>query len=216
MLPEPGYPRRVASQAASVVVAAVLLPGCGVAFPLVAPLFDHGSGVAGYGCIVTASPVFLSESEAQDIILDELHALGWTEVSDEGHCAAWSGDRVAHRDSLIEVLDGVTVTDRLDLCGGGVGVEFFSERDFERMVLSLEPTSSVVSMDHKSIADHARLSMAASLPPGAPRHVGVIYDPVEDDWRSSQYEPTGREQAEAEVRAQVRDFDTWLRVRREP
>jgi hypothetical protein len=44
--------------------------------PIVAPIFNHGEGIGGIGCIVMTPPVFLCEEEARKIIEDELGKVG--------------------------------------------------------------------------------------------------------------------------------------------
>ena len=43
---------------------------------IVAPVFDHGPGRGAWGCIAVSPPVFMAESEAREIIEDELAKYG--------------------------------------------------------------------------------------------------------------------------------------------
>ena len=54
------------------------LNGCEADLPntITAPVFEHGSGTGGIGCMMIAPPVFLSEEEALQLIKDQLSANG--------------------------------------------------------------------------------------------------------------------------------------------
>lgn len=42
----------------------------------IAPIFEHGSGVGSYGCMVISPPIYISEADAKNIIYNELAANG--------------------------------------------------------------------------------------------------------------------------------------------
>src|SRR5450759_3640970 len=42
----------------------------------VAPVFEHGKGVGSFGCIAVNPPIFLSEDEARQVIVEEAKRAG--------------------------------------------------------------------------------------------------------------------------------------------
>jgi hypothetical protein len=199
----------------------------------VAPLFIHGEGRGGFGCIVVNPPVFLSEDEALQVIRDESGKAGLK------FSAAGPKARQAELPVTNECGFGrpdTRGTQKQDLSFDGfdkkhnVAFEFVSEEHFVKWEGKTRRRCGTVSVfDMKGTAEILRSGLASS--PGLP-WVGVFYepgahpprerpgtvDPRQKDWQVraqamwKEQEEAGRQLGEAELREQVRDFIEWLKA----
>lgn len=183
------------------------------------PIFEHGTGRGSYGCDSVASPVYLSEEEAAQVIREEALLQG----VDFSGCKTIYGDFPAtslysFRD---EHSDPGTWKGSLDLDGYdshlGIGFEYISEPDVSAWLVDRNPVATVACYDMKGTAER----MA-----GMVSDVAVFYDPTADfgdfDWSQvgmdteqyqeylAQFEAEQKEQMKEQLREQVRDFLTWL------
>jgi len=203
------------------------LPSVGAA--VVAPIFEHGEGRGVTGCVVVAAPVFLSEEEALQVIVEVLGKAG-VEVT---------ARNVVMKDVVIpvrgiveyEVAGKPAMAVRefpalgqplsVDIEDGKrhIGVEFVSCRDYTRLggVASL---STVQEYDFKQVAKGVA---GAVREKGTGLYFGTFYDPVhhgdkevvrpEDD-RSRTVGAIGvlsESEARHLLRLQVQDFVDWLK-----
>lgn len=199
----------------------------------VAPLFQHGDGVGSYGCIATAAPVFLSEDEARQIITDEGKRAGLTFVAGTSALKGVNVPLIEALDMQVKRKDGKLgkipakfKTKKADVKLDGedkkrkISFEFVSHEDFGEW--SVEDPVQIASVAWDDILGTAALlreSLAKSKPKGT---FGVFYDPVA--YSSFRFEEQGfsadaaardkaeREQAEKDLRAQVKDFIKWLKA----
>ncbi len=199
----------------------------------VAPIFRHGYGVGGYGCVATAAPVFLSEEEARKIIVDEGKRGGLTFEPGTAPLKGISvpviekmGDQVPRkRDGKLEKVPARFKTKKADVKPDGVdkkrkvSFEFVSTDDFEAWsVKDPRITSTWISTDLLGTAALFRESLAKSKPLG---DYGVFYDPVSYEvYQFNEEKPSAdvsarneavRKQAETDLRGQVKDFIKWLK-----
>lgn len=198
----------------------------------VAPIFQHGGGVGSYGCIATAAPVFLSEDEARLIITDEGKRAGLTFVPGTTTLKDTSVPEIEALDMQVTRKDGKlaklpakfrTKKANVKLDGEDkkrkIAFEFVSHEDFtEWSVKDPVQVASVAWDDLLGTAALFRESLAKSKPQGT---FGVFYDPVAyqpfrfdlSDYSSEAVAQANaeREQAEKDLRAQVKDFIKWLK-----
>jgi len=196
----------------------------------VAPIFHHGDGRAAYGCVVVNPPVFLTESEARQVIEEEARKGG------------------LYLDSKENILQDVP-TPLTTLMGGGlqdwktvkraivldgtdswhsVSYEFVSRSDYGNWA---DPESGLSTVTEVNTVDAGEMLRRGLQDAKAPGYYAVFYEPFErrpdairfgsdanttktlpeseSDWEA-QYEKT-RERAREQLRAQVRDFIQWLK-----
>jgi hypothetical protein len=201
---------------------------------VVAPLFEHGEGRGATGCVVVAPPVFLSEQEALTIVREELARHGIV----LGHSSLTLGEvriaeqRTTYRDSpgqgpepRTEEVESTRRPLELDAVAAEthVGVEVVSHESYFELGGAHSGTS-VQGYDLKDVA--ASLAKTMQQAGKHPLYVGVFYDPVHaidfrkldrhgsTEERMARYraeEAKLREASAEQLRAQVRDFASWLR-----
>jgi hypothetical protein len=170
----------------------------------VAPLFIHGDGRGAFGCEVVVPPVFLSEAEAREVIVEEakkagLYMVGGTTPVPGVTLDAYKNSRKPTTEKL--TLDGFDKKKK-------VGFVFVSVEDSERWS---EPSlSSVTSVQLKPLAEKVRKKVEAAKPEMT---VGVFYDPMpQGKWDESKAAAAQRKISDREeLRKQVRDFVKWLK-----
>ena len=189
----------------------------------VAPIFQHGDGRGAFGCKVINPPVFLSEDEGRQIVIDEAKRAGIRFTED---VKAVSNVRLPVTDMFNHRYDksgnplppSVTKVGTLKLDGTdtkrNLSFEFVSERDFKDMESDDHMIwSSVQSYDLQGLAKGVRNGLARIKPDG---HIGVFYDPVRLDTSRSGSKKinalTSEKSAEETLRQQVRDFIKWLKA----
>jgi hypothetical protein len=213
------HPHRALPIAAGGALSASALAGCGLLWPLLAPIFEHGGGRASFGCVVVSPPAFMSEEDAADIVREELELAGFTSVQTGADCATFPVTKLRHRDSCSEltdweVLEGLVVTDRFDVCDreAGFTLEIVSREDWDR-VLEEAPfhACSVWGLSLRELADHVAIQAVAGA---RSRYVAVLYDPVAYDqsywWDTGDTGLSAEEAGARDLRAQVQDFVAWL------
>ena len=201
----------------------------------VAPVFQHGTGRAGYGCVAVAAPVFLSEDEARHVIEQEASKAGLSfahgskkplalrpqeeqTVYDESGKDQGFHTRRKER-SLNLVLDGMDK-------GRSISYEYVSNDDFRSWNLAVPYYGSTAwEFDHKRTAELLRQGLLKARCKGV---YAVFYDPCADfssfalgeqpSFRggaeiAKRYpKPQSKWTSENQLRAQVRDFIKWLKA----
>jgi hypothetical protein len=183
---------------------------------LAIPIFEHGNGTGGYGCVAITPPVYLSEDEAAQIIREEAATRGvsFTETKSidgvfpatyfysqgtEG-TATWTG--------TLE-LDGFDA----DL---GIGFEFISKDDITAWETHETQWISWTSYDMKGTAGRlAKVvrNTAVFYDPGAEAgSMGTIPNGGQEAYQKAidEYVATQTALARENLRDQVRDFLDWL------
>jgi hypothetical protein len=154
----------------------------------VAPVFEHGEGRGAVGCEVIAPPVFISEEDARNIIIEMLakHGIEFDikdkaidslqfVTNEEGH---------DYSKSFFDTFDVPTGTKELNLdlfsTKHNLGIEFVSRDDYFDMG-GARSSSSVQGYDLKKIAYDA----SGLLGKHGKFNSAVFYDPVEKiDWNN--------------------------------
>ncbi|MBI5529199.1 MAG: hypothetical protein HY897_22980 [Deltaproteobacteria bacterium] len=151
----------------------------------VAPVFNHGPGWGAVGCVVMSPPVFVSESEAREIIEGELGkagiGIGERDVRVEGvyldrthlHFAASAGAESAERSETEHnvqplVLDGWDKETRL-------GYQYVSREDYSSSV-QMHYLSSVRYFKTLKVAEQIREKLVRN----GSINAAVFYDPLSD------------------------------------
>jgi len=204
------------------------------AFSIVAPLFEHGKGHAVDGCMVMAPPVFLTEEEARQIIIEELAKVG-IKLARQGVTLENAPIRSRkinwfEQDGKIKseaIFDNPQpmMVDLLDP-DKNIAVEFISEEDHNRQWAAR--TGLRGSVSHYDFQDAAQELIRQLKETRTATHFGVFYDPAtEDDWSAHptveeregktpqevwrQMEEVALSESREQLRQQVRDFAAWLR-----
>jgi hypothetical protein len=200
----------------------------------VAPIFNHGDGRGGFGCVATAAPIFLTEDEAKKIIEEEAGKAGIhfmkkamplanvdIPVTDPFNCRLFSSEikapSPAKKGSVM--LNG---TDQQK----HISYKYVSTEDFK----SWENTnpgceSTAFDLNIKSAATTLQQALDKACPADT---IAVFYDPVVsyeikllpllDDpeaynrMMSKDSKSTIDEKAQSELRSQVQDFIRWLKA----
>jgi len=162
------------------------------AFAKVAPIFEYGTGHGAFGGIGGNSPVFLSEDDARQVIVDESKRAGITFAADGKRFTEFNmpvtwvkygGDK-EHAPALQRrelVLDGMDAAK-------GIGYEYVSKDDFTAWQSKDNPMHSTAwSEDLLAPARQLRDELVKVESPGA---YGVFYDPMVGMNRSQpEYKP---------------------------
>ncbi len=191
----------------------------------VAPVFVHGEGRGSSGCIAVAAPVFLSEDDAIEIILDELKSEGIDfDQRDYLVCGVpapkTSVSPIGPEETVQEARESENfsparrhVTADLFSKASNLGIFFVSTNDCVR--LSDGMRSSLVVYDTLDLAQKMKEKLEAAREINA----AVFYDPLlMHSWRPAPGHPhwyPNREEALKDSREllkeQVRDFVTWMK-----
>jgi len=197
----------------------------GKAKPLVT-VFEHGEGRGAFGCVAVAPPAFLTEADARQVILEEFQKAGVSFKLDQKKMEGVRERRVSvrfekkpgakgNRQDDFTMIREEKLGDPLLLDGydpvRNIGFEFVSEGDYFK-VGGVQSSSSVQSYDFKEVAD----KLAAEARKDGSVRLGVFYDPMAKvDWErdgEGNFREPANDRGRAQLRAQVRDFITWLRA----
>jgi hypothetical protein len=188
----------------------------------VAPLFIHGEGRGAYGCVVVNPPVFLSEDEARQVIVEEGRRAEISFAADVQTIPhvygpvtepyALGEKRKMQREVRPLQLDGTDAQRK-------IAYEYVSRSDFRawqdyggrfyiyrdgRFFVRLFEVSSVSSYDTQKAADVLRDGLVRAKPKGT---YAVFYDPMVS-WNGA----NAQESPHENLRGQVRDFIEWLKA----
>lgn len=215
----------------------VIMSGCGKGGAesppsRVAPIFVHGDGRGGFGCVAVNPPIFLSEAEARQVIAEEAKRAGieLTPTSRRLGVRVPVTTTIYGRESSRTRRGGV-VLDGQDK-RKHISYEFVSRKDFDgwekRGLLDAFYRSTASSCDILGAAKTFRESLTNAGPSGTyavfydpccgPRDVNPKYDPYtpppDTDYRAwrAKWQARTRDLARDELRAQVRDFIKWLKA----
>lgn len=199
------------------------------AAPRIAPIFQHGDGRGAFGCEAINPPVFLSEDEARQVIIEEGKRAGIKFTPDSltlkrvnvakpyREPIELPGGIMGHPGTISLKLDGTDLK-------RGISFEYVSESDETAVMGEPDHSSSVYSIDTLKAARTLRTGIMTAKPKGT---YAVFYDPMssppgngffssssETDWETRQAKgyseaiKISREQ----LRKQVKDFIVWLKT----
>jgi len=184
---------------------------------LIVPLFIHGEGTGGIGCISIAAPVFMSEEDAYAILASAFEDAGLTLFKNTGiledatvpliydsYPERWE---TQHADLYVHEAIGISVT-------------FVSQRDvsrWERSIQDIDADGSIII--NVSSAKSWDMKRAAEVLAKNNTSLVVFYDPVsyvvygDSGIQSKEIFSSvqdARKASEALLRQQVIDFSEWL------
>jgi hypothetical protein len=195
---------------------------------IVAPIFEHGEGRGVTGCVAVSPPVFLSEEEALQVIVEELTNAG---VQVTGSDVVLEGVTIPQHietyrrvgDTFEEKVEEIPGTEPLSLDikddKHRIGVEFISESDHFKLGGAMS-VSTAQAYDFKQVARGVAKAVGQK---GKGIYFGAFYDPLpEVDWKSLRSEKNWEKRWEAAetqagaeakrlLRQQVQDFIGWLK-----
>ncbi len=162
---------------------------------LVAPLFLHGEGRGTVGCMVVQAPVFMSESDAYSIIIQEFAKRGIAleegiDIKEIQH-ETWVWDSVNHQTKDTIINHHVECYSQKY----NLGVEFASEKDYSLLRLD-KSGSTVYRINTKEAANVLRDKFDET----DKYNIVIFYDPVEKTEADSK----------AMLIKQIDDFFDWL------
>ena len=191
----------------------------------IAPIFAHGEGSGGTGCVAISPPVFISEDEARDIIFNALRKEGIT--FDTINCP----EIKFKTRTLTDCPFDKKVDVKLKMDGYNkdlnLAIQFVSKEDFRKFdtvcdssyydekgnEIGIEYGSSVYEYKTKKAAEIIREKLVAE----GKTNAVVFYDPiVYDDWIINKKDfgkpkKDAKEESKALLLKQVEDFIKWLR-----
>ncbi len=206
----------------------------------VAPIFAHGRGYGSFGCVAVNPPIFLSESEARQVIIEEARRAGIrfsptsrvlknitmpTNVTvasvDDGKGGVTNEPRYGTQVVDVQV-DGVEQT-------RNIAFEYVSEQDLKDLKTGTTTWGMVTSHDTLGTAKALVEGINKTKPGGT---YGVFYDPAigwsdarktidmkpedflkgDSQARSDMVDAAANRLAKEELRKQVQDFIKWLKA----
>jgi hypothetical protein len=198
----------------------------------VAPIFQHGQGVASSGGVAATRIVFISEEEAVRIVREEAAKAG-LDFAPTGKTLneiplpvtdPYGTFESRQKDPPGGKPRPTSRTGRLELDGtaakSGVSFEVVTKQDFDAWNVPGELGSTLSTFDLLGTARVLQAGLDQAAPAGT---YAVFYDPLPpyrqptlEPNNSRLYERAGEEatlsQSREELRAQVRDFIAWLKA----
>ncbi|HOB21158.1 MAG TPA: hypothetical protein PKO35_10710 [Candidatus Atribacteria bacterium] len=181
---------------------------------LVAPIFEHGGGRGGFGCVSISPPVFLSEEEAMDVIRAEAEEAG---ISLDRGGLTLKGVRIPktrYYRSTSSTKKGELELDGYD-ADKEIAVEFVSLKDYNDWWTK---ENEMATAGTYGFIDAARLLRDGLEGRTKDTAVGVFYDPAPFDtnlWEQGlsfeEIQAELKKQSIESLRQQVRDFIEWLK-----
>jgi hypothetical protein len=144
----------------------------------VAPIFSHGKGSGAVGCVVTSPPVFISESEAMEIILEEFNKENI--VFDTSNCPKITFQAEAIADMNFDDIkrtETANVSMKIDAINNehNCVIEYMSHDNFKAFQSGHGGYSTLYEVDTKKAA---KLTRSALLKEGK-YNAGIFYDPMQ-------------------------------------
>jgi len=190
---------------------------------IVAPIFAHGEGSGGTGCVVLSPPVFISEDEARKIIFDALgkqgifvDTIGLPEIKFTAPPIA--NDDCYDNDDTSKVVPDANVELKMDGYNKdwNLAIQFVSIEDFGKFTSYVDDSiwcwSSISSYHTKKAAEIIREKLILD----GKTKAGVFYDPItrveRGDWEKyDERRELAKKEAKDLLLAQVNDFINWLK-----
>lgn len=205
----------------------------------VAPVFEHGRGQGSFGCVAVNPPVFLSEDEARQVIVDEAKRAGIRFGKDGRTLPKVQIPTNGKMEQVTDAKGNVkyeaktgTQTRAIPLDGldskRNIAFEFVSGQDLKDWESGVTNYGTAGSYDVIGTAKGLATGMAKAKPRGT---YAVFYDPAvgwtdgrkkaepldysdPKDWqaRNAKITAAANELAREQLRAQVKDFIKWLKA----
>jgi hypothetical protein len=183
----------------------------------VAPVFAHGDGSGAVGCVAVSAPVFITESEAKEIITsalkkenivfpDSVLSFSFMSLPFGNNCYGYSNEKNDTGEVKVKLkYDGYNEKNNFAFF-------YISVDDYSRFSDSIQKCwSTVESYNTKKAAEVLREELAEQQKVNAV----VFYDPiVKENWSRDNYEKSenkANEDARAMLLKQVEDFIRWYK-----
>jgi len=179
----------------------------------VAPVFIHGHGRGATGCVVIGAPVFLSEDEAIEIVLDELKRGGLSFEERDRLLPGMEWDQPLVREGYFfhenQPAPAVKKPYTVELYNATLklAVKILTPGNYELSGGALDGSSDA----NWSLLDLAQQTVERLRASGNVNAV-VFYDPLEYGGSFGQGYEAGIARAREQLRAQVQDFLLWLKA----
>jgi hypothetical protein len=200
---------------------------------LTAPIFEHGNGRGGFGCVSVAPPAFLSEEEALQVIQEEAKKQGVDFIATDKELAGiklpatsldLQYDEEGNLKKPLRTREGILKLDGLD-SEKAIAFEFVSKDDVKTWSEN-EGNSTFESYDMFNTA----ISLEKDLEKEDEKiTIGVFYDPVSyftkkgfseeaekimknKEGKFEDIEKQFKELSIKDLREQVKDFLKWLKA----
>jgi hypothetical protein len=209
--------RRPAEEKTSAVKAANPTVQSRLSATRVAPIFHHGDGRGSFGCVATAAPVFLTEDEARQVIIEEAATAGIHFENNKQLMAIVEAEDIA-----IDVRTRKPKTHKLSLVLDGtdpqrnISFEFVSEKDIDAWEMGRSNWGTVGGIAIEPVAEGLQKGFSKT---DTGQALGVFYDPVsyysfnkQTDFPTSGNGREATDKSIQELREQVRDFIAWLKT----
>ena len=181
----------------------------------VAPLFLHGEGIGCGGCLTTCPPVFLSEKDAKDIIINELENkdILFTENNDTTKGINVIDMRLGYSsfyNPITKRSENRTVTNiipfELYLDSIDFAVLFVSEHKYTKFCNTEKHCDDVKKFAIRIQEDGTKQN----------KYFAIFYDPI-NYYKLGKFEKnnekTAIEKSKNELRKQVKDFIKWYKLK---
>ena len=193
----------------------------------IAPLFSHGEGIGSFGCIVVAPPVFINESDARQIIINELKKenLNFDNQYNENIPIERKLTRYISSFKEYKKEDKIE-TNNLTFDGYNkelnFAFEFVSSEDYNTCADMIEVISTASTINCKNAAENIRKNLITLNKVNAV----VFYEPLpnaadlSDNYERYAFEKNNykealkkrKQKAEELLKQQVADFISWLKT----
>lgn len=187
----------------------------------VAPLFEHGEGMGAFGCDMVTPPAFLSEDEALAVINTVAKEYGLKFTAGNAPMlqnVLQPATNIYEPEKKEASEKYVVMTPDFSDKEHGVALEFVSSEDVKTWHQDQGFMSTVENYDMLDAAEQLSESLEAAYGMNYDyAAVGVLYDPC--DWvavkngeDAQAAEAQSRDQSEAQLARQVKDFLEWLKA----
>ena len=182
----------------------------------IAPVFEHGSGLGAFGCVVVNPPVFLTEEEARQLVVEEAKKYGIIFTADgrvldnvDLPLTNEFGYAASPQQPAPQTQKGPLTVDGMD-AQLNVGYEFVSETDFTAWEQKNPGYwSSVSDFDFIDTAKTLRSGLDKAQPSGA---YAVFYEPAASSPGGSFDALRAKRLGQEQLLQQVKDFIDWLKA----
>jgi len=183
----------------------------------VAPIFVHGDGSGAVGCMVISPPVFITESEAIQIIMEELHKENIKIDTNNCPIFHFEAEGIAN-DSYID--DKVRIAS-IDMKIDGMDnehkfmIEFISTDDYLKFKTEPLPLDTFLrnTSVHSYVTKLAAEIVRDQLVKKSISNAVVFYDPIpSSDLENDKDNTKAKAEAKKLLVAQVQDFIDWLKA----
>jgi hypothetical protein len=190
----------------------------------VAPIFHHGDGRGSFGCVVVSPPVFLTEDEARQVIIEEAATAGINFENTKKSIASvelpitdeFEGLAIDVRTRKPKTKKAALILDGTD-AQRNISFKFVSDGDFVKWRIGEHEAIRTVSVS--VIEPAAEVLQKGLIKTASDQTIGIFYDPVSHIGgnqisfpASNNNKEQAKQESIQELREQVKDFIAWLKA----